>query len=69
MPRPRSKKPAYQHHVSGQARVQLDGKLYYLGEYDSPESRARYFELLAIYNANGQRMPDDVETHQKDQPI
>jgi hypothetical protein len=58
MPRPKKVIPDYQSHISGQARVYLDGRYYYLGSYDSPESKARYAALLATYTANGQRMPD-----------
>ena len=45
--------PAYRFHVSGQAVVTLAGKDFCLGQHDSPESRSRYFALLAEYNANG----------------
>jgi integrase len=57
MPRPRSAQPAYQFHVSGQGRVILAGEDYYLGPHGSPESYARYFALLAEYNANGKQPP------------
>src|SRR4051794_36102254 len=41
------KKPAYQHHrASGQARVRIDGKDRYLGEYDSPESYELYDDVI-----------------------
>lgn len=41
------KLPTYSlHKASGNARVWLNGKNYYLGEYGSPESRLRYAELL-----------------------
>ena len=49
--------PAYRFHVSGQAVVTLAGKDFYLGPHDSPESRARYFELVQEYNANGKIAP------------
>src|SRR5262245_57096676 len=45
MPRKR-RIPGYLHHSSGQARVILDGQVHYLGKYGSPESKARYDELL-----------------------
>ena len=32
MPRPRSPQPAYQFHVSGQAKVRLGGDDFYLGK-------------------------------------
>ena len=69
MPRPKKLVPEYHYHVSGQARVYLDGRHYYLGEHNSPESRARYFALLREYDANGQRMPERTSTHQIDTPI
>lgn len=69
MPRPKSAQPAYRYHVSGQARVELDGATYYLGPHGSKESWARYDALLAEYNANGQSMPADVPTHQIDAAI
>ena len=68
MPRPRSSMPAYRLHVSGQAVVTLAGKDFYLGPHDSPESRARYFELVQEYNANG-KIAADTPTHQKEQAI
>ena len=57
MPRPRSTQPAYQFHYSGQARVILCGQDFYLGKHGSPESFARYYALLAEYNANGKQLP------------
>jgi integrase len=41
------RKPAYLlHKATGQARVRIDGKDHYLGEYGSPESRDQYEELV-----------------------
>jgi integrase len=60
--------PAYRFHLSGQAVVTLAGKDFYLGPHDSPESRARYFQLVQEYNANGKVAPD-TPTRQKDQPV
>ncbi|HEX6987784.1 MAG TPA: hypothetical protein VF170_20555, partial [Planctomycetaceae bacterium] len=34
------------HKATGQAYVWLDGRFHYLGAYDSPESKARYRELI-----------------------
>lgn len=62
MTRPRKAQPAYQYHLSGQARVTLGGKDFYLGKHDSPESHVRYYALLAEYNANGKRAPSNPET-------
>ena len=58
MPRQRSAQPAYMFHISGQARVILAGTDYYLGKHGTPESYARYYSLLAEYNANGRRAPE-----------
>lgn len=72
MPRQRSTQPAYQFHVSGQARVTLGGIDFYLGIHGSPESYARYYALLAEYNANGRQPPkkDLVQViRQSDLPI
>ena len=70
MSRPRSSMPAYQFHVSGQAVVRLGSppKDFYLGKYDSPQSRSRYFALLAEYNDNGKQAPQQP-SHQADLPI
>lgn len=57
MPRPKSNQPAYRFHVSGQARVELDGRTFYLGQHGSPESYARYYGLLATFNAHGLTVP------------
>jgi integrase len=57
MPRQRSAQPAYQFHLSGQARVTLAGQDFYLGKHGTPESYARYYALLAEYNANGKQPP------------
>ena len=44
------KPPKYAlHKPSGQARVRINGKEIYLGEYDSPESREEYNRLLARF--------------------
>ena len=43
----RRKVPTYQHHrASGQARVRIDGKDRYLGEYDSPQSHELYADVI-----------------------
>jgi len=47
------RKPSYLLHKStGQARVRIDGKDHYLGEYGSPESRERYDDLVAEWFRN-----------------
>lgn len=45
------------HKVSGQAVVTLNDRDCYLGVYNSPESRARYEQLLAEWLAHGRRLP------------
>ena len=43
----RKRKPAYLlHKATGQARVRIGGKDRYLGAYGSPESKARYEEIV-----------------------
>jgi hypothetical protein len=39
--------PKYRHHSSGQASVQHRGKRFYLGVWNSPESRKRYAQFVA----------------------
>jgi integrase len=47
MPRPPSA-PTYCHHkATGQARTIINGKTYYLGKYNSPESERKFRELVA----------------------
>lgn len=44
----RRRPPAYCHHKpTGQARVRISGKDYYLGSYGSQESRDRYAEVVS----------------------
>lgn len=46
------RKPAYSlHSATGQARVRIDGKDFYLGVYGSKESRERYDDLIAEWLA------------------
>jgi integrase len=61
MARPKAKAPARTFHISGQSIVRINGKDYYLGKHDSPESIARYAVLIAIYQANGLKLPDDFD--------
>lgn len=50
---PSKRKPKYTlHKATGQARVRLSGKDYYLGEYDSQESRLKYDKLVGRWLAN-----------------
>lgn len=45
--------PKYRKHSSGQARVTLNGQTFYLGKYNSTESRDKYNRLIGEYFANG----------------
>lgn len=69
MPRKKSDQPGYRYHVSGQAVVTFCGQNFYLGDYDSPKSKAKYYALLAECNANGKSAPPAAETHQADRPV
>lgn len=61
MPRQKSEQLAYQCHISGQARVTICGKDFYLGVHGSDESYARYYALLEEYNANGRQLPQQPQ--------
>ena len=58
MARPKAKAPTRRYHLSGQSVVTLDGKDFYLGKHDSPESITRYAVLVALYQQNGFKLPD-----------
>jgi hypothetical protein len=64
-PRPTFHTPAYrrQHKKSGTdpAFVRLDGKRVYLGTYDSPESRARYHQIIAEWEMSSRLLPSPPE--------
>lgn len=45
------------HRATGDARVTLSGKDFYLGPYDDPQTHARYDELIRAWLANGRRLP------------
>jgi hypothetical protein len=57
MPRPKKVQPDYRYHISGQAVVTFNGVNFYLGEYDSPKSRAKYSRLVAEYIESGFKTP------------
>jgi integrase len=61
LPRPR-KPPSYLHHKpTGQARVRINGRDYYLGAYGSPESQEAYREFLRKHAAtNGTAVSPDM---------
>ena len=52
--------PKYRlHKPRNRAVVTIDGRDYYLGPYNSLESKAEYDRLIALWLANGRRMPAD----------
>lgn len=57
MPRSKAVFPKYRRHVSGQAVVDFNSTSFYLGAYESPESHARYLELVTEYHATGLQTP------------
>ncbi len=57
MARPKAAAIARSHHISGQPIVRIDGKDFYSGKHDSPESIARYAVLIGIYQQNDLRLP------------
>ena len=61
--------PEYRYHVSGQACVDFAGETFYLGKYDSPESFARYYQLIAEWKASDCSKAPDKKRHQKGEPI
>ena len=59
--------PRMLRHSSGQARVILNGKVHYLGVYDSPEAHARYSRIIREWQETGRRplaKAVTVEEHQ-----
>jgi hypothetical protein len=49
--RKRGEEPQMRFHShSGQARVRVDGKVIYLGPWDSPEAKANYHRLLVEWH-------------------
>jgi hypothetical protein len=46
------------HAHSGQARVRINGKVIYLGPWDSPEATAKYHALLAECHSSGGTISD-----------
>jgi len=52
------KTPSYrQHKASGQAMVTLNGRDFYLGQYDTKASRSEYDRLIGEWLANGRQPP------------
>jgi integrase len=62
MPRTKSDIPTYRHHrASGQAVVTLNGSDIYLGKFNSPESHARFQQVIADWLARGRRLPSRAD--------
>jgi hypothetical protein len=52
LPMSRRSFPRYGHHkATAQARVRIDGKDHYLGEYGSPESHRLYARLISEWQS------------------
>jgi integrase len=56
--------PSYRRHSSGQARVTLNGRTYYLGPYGTKASRQAYDRLISEYLAGGRQLTFGVEPDQ-----
>ena len=57
------KTPSYRRHkATGQGFVELNGKRFYLGRYDSPKSREKYHRTVAEWLAAGRQSPIDPES-------
>lgn len=57
--------PKYQHHrKSGQARVEIHGKTFYLGPYKSKASYLEYDRIVNEWLANGRRLPQPAEAQE-----
>lgn len=57
MSRSQRKIPKYRHNkTTNRACVEIDGKVYWLGLYDSPESHAEYERLIGEWLSNGRRL-------------
>ena len=58
MPRLTISVPKYRlHRASGQAVVTLNGRDFYLGKYNSQESKTAYNQLIAEWQMNGRQHP------------
>ena len=68
MPRPKNPQPKYRFHCSGQAFVEFNGQKFYLGKHGSPQSRAKYLELVSEYQQSGFQTPGQP-TQQADEPL
>lgn len=57
-----NKLPKVGRHSSGQARVTLNGHVYYLGEFDSLAAQKAYVDLIERWEANGRRPLEPTRT-------
>ena len=69
MARPRKILPEKRSHISGQDRVDLDGRYFYLGPCGSIEAQTRYETLLGLDLSNGRKIPKEEPTHQAETVI
>ncbi len=49
------------HKRTGQGYVRLNGRCYYLGRYEDPETQARYHQRIAEWMARGRQLPVEQE--------
>lgn len=60
----RNAEPTYCHHKARDlGYVRIDGRVVYLGQYNSPESLAEYDRLVGLWRLSGRRLPADALTH------
>ena len=62
MARPKSNVPGYRKHRSGQARVTINGRDYYLGPYGTKASKREYDRLVAENLASGRSVAFGVQS-------
>ena len=68
---PKNRIPSYRlHKATGQAVVVLNGRSHYLGIFGSPESRAKYDDLIAKYLILGRNKnePPQIKERSKSMP-
>ncbi len=59
----------YQAIVTLSDSVTKERRDYWLGEFDSPASRARYHRLIAEWKASGRRLPSPAQNRSEIPPI
>lgn len=65
MARPKSKTPIARPHSSGQGRVTIDGRTFYLGKYGSPEAHVEFCRLITAWT----NQTDEFAPAPEDDPI